>query len=109
MKPRTTVAALLLILSFAAALPQAPPPSGPPVKQCLAKYCKPQIEACVSDPVCNKGVQCVESCSPVTEACVKACIQASLDQMMLAVGLCAESHHCLPTGSTPAATNSTLH
>ena len=71
-----------------------------PVKQCLAQNCATQIKACAADPTCDKGINCVIACNPLTTACVQKCIQSSMDETMLAVGVCAEAHHCIPVGST---------
>ena len=67
------------------------------VTSCLAEFCKPQVEACTKDKVCNDGINCVIACpQPATKACVEGCIQKSLDQPMLEIGICADAHHCIP-------------
>ena len=76
----------------------APPPLTVNVTKCLADHCKPQVAACTTDATCDSGIKCVIACKPpVTKSCVQGCIEKSLDQQMLEVGLCATANHCLPT------------
>ena len=65
--------------------------------KCLQENCTPQVAACTKDKTCNDGITCVIGCKPATKACVEGCIQKSLDQAMLEVGLCAEAHKCIPS------------
>ena len=88
-----------------AALASAVTPLAAPqinVTKCLAEHCVPQVKACAADKTCNGGIKCIEKCpTPPTTACVKACIQHSLDGAMIEVGLCASSHGCIPTDAVP--------
>ena len=85
-------AAVVVVLAVA-----APPPLGVNVTKCLADHCKPQVAACATDATCDSGIKCVVACHPpVTKSCVQGCIEKSLDQQMLEVGLCATANHCLP-------------
>ena len=68
------------------------------ITKCLQEHCTPQVSACTKDAKCDAGIKCVIACKPpVTKACVQGCIEKSLDQQMLEVGLCATANHCLPT------------
>ena len=87
-----------IVTLLAAASPDAIPAPAINVTKCLSDNCKPQVVACSKDTVCDGGMKCVVACpTPITKQCAEACIQKSLDQAMLEVGLCAESHKCIPT------------
>lgn len=83
-------------LAAASAGPTAAVPlQGKNITKCLAESCVAQVKACIADKQCEAGIKCMENCPKPPRGCMKKCIQSSLDQAMLEVGLCAEAHGCI--------------
>ena len=69
--------------------------------KCMEEHCVAQAEACGRSAKCSKGIKCIENCQiPVTDDCVKNCIESNMDLAMISLGSCASSHGCLDSNNT---------
>ncbi|KAK9839677.1 hypothetical protein WJX81_005418 [Elliptochloris bilobata] len=63
---------------------------------CMLKNCRGQITACLADPECKAGLDCLQACSPTDQVCAYRCIVSYESAPLQDFSLCIlQKHNCL--------------